>query len=96
MQNAEKISITMTPDILRAVRDSVEAGEYASISEALRDAVQVWLRQRLEDAERLDAIRARVRRSLDDARPDLSFDEVAARLTKLHADTVTAHGDAAT
>jgi len=59
MHNAEKISITMTPDMLRAVRDSVEAGEYASTSEALRDAVRVWLRQRLEDAERLNAIRAR-------------------------------------
>ena len=66
----------MTPDMLR-VRESVEAGEYASTSEALRDAVRVWVRQRLEDAERLNAIRARVRRSLDDPRPDMSFDEVA-------------------
>ena len=40
-------------------RESVEAGEYASTSEALRDAVRVWHRQRLEDAERLNAIRAR-------------------------------------
>lgn len=87
-----KISITMTPDMLRAVRDSVEAGEYASTS----DAGRVWLRQRVEDAERLNAIRARVRRSLDDPRPDLSFEEVDSRLAKLHADTVTARGDAAT
>ena len=62
MQNAEKISFTITTDTLRALRDSVEAGEYASTSEALRDAVRVWLRQRVEDAERLNAIRARVRR----------------------------------
>ena len=61
MQNAEKISFTITTDTLRALRDSVEAGEYASTSEALRDAVRVWLRQRVEDAERLNAIRARVR-----------------------------------
>ena len=65
MQNAEKISFTITTDTLRAVRDSVEAGEYASTSEALRDAVRVWLRQRVEDAERPNAVRARVRRSLD-------------------------------
>jgi antitoxin ParD1/3/4 len=96
MQNAEKISFTITTDTLRAVRDSVEAGEYASPSEALRDAVRVWLRQRVEDAERLNAIRARVRRSLDDPRPDLSFEKVDSRLAKLHADTVTARGDAAT
>jgi len=96
MQNAEKISITMTSDMLRVVRESVEAGEYASTSEALRDAVRVWQRQRLEDAERLNAIRARVRRSLDDPRSDMSFEEVEARLAKLHADTVKTHGDAAT
>jgi antitoxin ParD1/3/4 len=96
MQNAEKISITMTPDMLRLVRESVEAGEYASTSEALRDAVRVWQRQRLEDAERLNAIRARVRRSLDDPRSDMSFEEVDSRLAKLHADTGKKHSDAAT
>ena len=95
MQNAEKISFTITTDTPHAVRDSVEAGEYASTSEAPRDAVRVWLRQRVEDAERLNAILARVRRSLDDPRPDLSFEEVHSRLAKLHADTVTARGDAA-
>lgn len=85
MQTATKISITMTPDMLRAVRESVEAGEYASTSEALRDAVRVWQRQRLEDAERLNVIRARIRRSLDDPRPDLSSVEVDAHLNNLFA-----------
>ncbi len=44
MQNAEKISVTMTPDMLRILRESVAAGEYASTSEALRDAVRLWQR----------------------------------------------------
>jgi antitoxin ParD1/3/4 len=83
MQSAEKISITMTSEMLRAIRESVEAGEYASTSEALRDAVRVWQRVRLEDAERLAALRARVRRSLDDPRPDLDEAEVEARLNQL-------------
>ena len=86
MQAAEKISITMTPDQLRAVRESVEAGEYASTSEAMRDAVRVWQRQRLEDAERLNVIRARIRRSLDDPRPDLTGDEVQANLDAMFAE----------
>jgi antitoxin ParD1/3/4 len=38
MQAAEKISITMTSEQLRAVRESVASGEYASTTEALRDA----------------------------------------------------------
>ncbi|WP_036302787.1 CopG family transcriptional regulator [Methylobacterium sp. 77] len=86
MQPAEKISITMTPDLLRVVRDSVEAGEYASTSEVMRDAVRVWQRQRLEDAERLAAIRARVRRSLDDSRQDLTASDVDQQLTRLFTD----------
>ncbi|MFL9827052.1 type II toxin-antitoxin system ParD family antitoxin [Rhodoplanes sp. SY1] len=94
MQSAEKISITMTPDMLRAIRESVEAGEYASTSEAMRDAVRVWQRQRLEDAERLAAIRARVRRSLDDPRPDLDEDDVEARMKALFAETAKARRNA--
>jgi antitoxin ParD1/3/4 len=94
LRNAEKISITMTPDMLRAIRESVEAGEYASTSEALRDAVRVWQRQRMEDAERLTATRTRVRRSLDDPRPSIPLDEAFDRIEKLHADTVKVRGDA--
>ncbi|WP_320196431.1 ribbon-helix-helix domain-containing protein [Agrobacterium rosae] len=70
MQTAEKISITMTPEMLRIIRDTVTAGEYASTSEVVRDAMRV--RERQEHAERLNAIRARVRRSFDDPRTNLS------------------------
>ncbi|NML96108.1 ribbon-helix-helix domain-containing protein [Novosphingobium olei] len=86
MQNAEKISVTITTDMLSAIRASVEAGEYASTSEALRDAVRLWQRQRLEDAERLAAIRARVSRSLSDPRPSLDEGELDARLNRLFSD----------
>ncbi|TXM68249.1 type II toxin-antitoxin system ParD family antitoxin [Methylobacterium sp. WL103] len=86
MPPAEKISITMTPEHLRAVRESVAAGEYASTSEVLRDAVRLWQRQRLEDAERLNVIRARVRRSLDDPRPDLTGEDVQANLDAMFAE----------
>src|ERR1700722_5645355 len=93
LRNAEKISITMTPDMLRAIRESVEAGEYASTSEALRDAVRVWQRQRIEDAERLASIKARVRRSLDDPRPSLPLDEAFERIEKRHTARVKARSD---
>ena len=83
MQNAEKISITLPPDMLRLIREAVEAGEYASTSEALRDAVRAWQRQRLEDAERLAALRARVTASLADPAPSLSEAEADARLAAL-------------
>jgi antitoxin ParD1/3/4 len=74
MGPAEKVSITMTSDMLRAVRESVETGEYASTSEVLRDAVRLWRRRRAEDAESLAAIRTRVQRSIDDPRASLGAD----------------------
>jgi antitoxin ParD1/3/4 len=70
MEPAQKISIAMPLDLIRAIRESVEAGEYASTSEALPDAVRLRQRQRLEDAERLVASRpASVARSRIPARP---------------------------
>ena len=80
MNNAEKVSVTMAREQMQAIRERVEAGEFATVSEAMRDAVRVWQRQRIEDAERLEAIRARVRRSIEDPRPSLSEDEVDAAL----------------
>lgn len=81
----EEISISLAPELLRVVRESVEAGEFASASEALGDAVRVWRRERIEDAERLASARERIHRSLNDPRPDMSMDEVEARLRDLHS-----------
>ena len=93
MQTAEKISITLPPDMLRLIREAVDGGEYASTSEALRDAVRTWHRQRLEDAERLAALRARAQASLADPAPSLTEDEADARLAALFA--AAGAGDAA-
>jgi antitoxin ParD1/3/4 len=90
MQNAEKISITHHPR--HAPRHPRERGgrEYASTSEAVR----VWQRQRSEDAERLSAIKTRVRHSIEDPRPSVPLEEAFDRIEKRHADTVKARGDA--
>lgn len=85
MHETEKISITMSPDMLRSVQESIEAGEYASTSAVLHDAIRLWQRHRLEDARRVGAIKARIRRSLDDPRPDLSGEDVDAHLKALFA-----------
>ncbi len=80
MQPSDEITFTMPADMSAALRASVEDGEYASTSEAIRDAIRVWQRQRVDDANRLAVIRARVRRSLDDPRPNLTLAEVDAHL----------------
>jgi antitoxin ParD1/3/4 len=87
MSSDVTISITLAPDTLRAVRASVEAGEYASVDALLDAAVQALQRQRRADSEQLDDIRARIRRALDDPRPSLSIDEVEAHMEALFAQT---------
>jgi antitoxin ParD1/3/4 len=83
---AEELSITLTPEMAEELRASVAAGEYASTSEALRDAVRIWQHKRRGAAEDLVAIRARIRRSLDDPRPDMTLvEEVDALLAAAFA-----------
>jgi antitoxin ParD1/3/4 len=96
MPTAEKISVTMTSDMLQSIRESVESGEYASTSEALRDAVRLWRQRRLEHSERLSAIRARVRRSIEDPRPSLTEGEVDDHLDQLFEGAVRARRNAST
>lgn len=86
MPGAEKVSVTLTAEMVQAIRASVESGEYASGSEVVRDALRRWQGQRAEDAERLDGVRARIRRSLDDPRPSLSESEVDLELAQSGGD----------
>jgi len=44
--SVEKITIALTPEMAGFVRNSVNTGEYASASEAIRDAVREWQERR--------------------------------------------------
>lgn len=46
MASAEKITIALTPEMARVVREAVESGEFASTSEAVRDAARQWKERR--------------------------------------------------
>lgn len=82
MAAATKLSVTLTAEMVRDLEASVAAGEFASTSEALRDAVRLWRDRREERAERLAAIKARLQASIDDPRPRLTADEVFGRLAR--------------
>ncbi|QRE73043.1 type II toxin-antitoxin system ParD family antitoxin [Methylobacterium aquaticum] len=85
MQAADKTTGISVPS--EPPRESGAAGEHASLGDVLRDAVSLEKREREEEhAGRLNAIRARIRRSLDDPRPDLTLDEVDAALEALFAE----------
>jgi antitoxin ParD1/3/4 len=46
MTNVDKRSITLSPDLATAVDQAVAAGEYASVSEVIRDALRDWKERR--------------------------------------------------
>lgn len=77
---AEKLSITLPTEMVKAINDQVQDGRFASVSEVLREAMRTWMRQEEEHAARMASIRARIARSLDDSRPTLTLDEAFDRL----------------
>lgn len=84
MSAAEKISITLTPEMNRIIKQRVEAGDFASSSELIREALRVWQKREDEHNERLAAIRARIQKSIDDPRPSIPAEDVFDRLKEMH------------
>ena len=81
----EKLSITLPAEMVAVIKQQVETGRYASTSEMLRAAMQTWMREEDEHAERIEQIRAGIARSIADPRPLLTSAEVEARLDALVA-----------
>lgn len=46
MANVEKLSIALSSDMVRSIRDAVDSGDYATTSEVIRDALRSWTYQR--------------------------------------------------
>jgi antitoxin ParD1/3/4 len=66
MNTMERITITLTPEMAQTVRGAVEAGEYASSSEIIREALRDWRHKRALQAQELADLRAAVQEGLDD------------------------------
>lgn len=79
MANVEKLSIALTPDMAAEVRAAVEHGDYASVSEVVREALRDWrLRRKIETLE-TEELRRLVREGMDSG-PGLDAEQVFARL----------------
>ncbi len=66
MNTMERITITLTPEMAQTLRGAVEAGEYASSSEIIREALRDWRHKRALQAQELADLRAAVQEGLDD------------------------------
>ena len=68
-------SAALSPAILQELQASVEAGELATVDEALQHAVARWARERREIADWRARIRADVQRALNNPEPAIDLDE---------------------
>jgi antitoxin ParD1/3/4 len=65
MTNVDKRSITLSPELATLVDDAVAAGEYASASEVVREALRQWKERRDLFGYTLEELRALVQEGLD-------------------------------
>jgi antitoxin ParD1/3/4 len=93
MANIEKVSVALTSEQVATLRAAVDAGEYATTSEIVREAVRDWQMKRKLQREDLKTLR----RLWDEgkasgpARP-LSFAKLRREARKRLADSVRARG----
>ena len=65
MGHVDKRSITLSPELATLVDDAVAAGEYASASEVIRDALRQWKERRDLFGYTLEELRALIQEGVD-------------------------------
>ncbi len=90
MSEVERMTVTLTAEMAEAVRDAVKAGDYASSSEIIREALRDWQHNRALRKRQLEELRTDVRKGLDDIEAgrlrDFDPDRIIAKGRKLSAD----------
>ena len=89
---AEKISITLPPDMLSSIKERVEAGHYASTSEVIREAMRLWQKQEEEHRERITSIRKRLKHSAKSGKP-VPIDKAFGQIEQLHKKRMNASNE---
>ena len=75
-------TVTLSPDLAAKVRERIESGEAADPVGVVRAGLEAL---DASDMAKLDAIRAKIARSLDDPRPSVPIDEAFDRVKALLA-----------
>ncbi len=88
-EKAEKISITLPPDMLNAIKNKVSSGAYSSTSEVIREAMRMWQKHEEEYRARLALIRDRLERSANSGQP-VPLDQAFEQIENLHKHRVNA------
>jgi antitoxin ParD1/3/4 len=82
------MNVSLTPELDRYVEEKVRSGQYRSASEVLRESLRVLQRMDEERQARLDALRQKIDRGLDEldrgmgVDGDKAFDRVLAEIER--------------
>jgi antitoxin ParD1/3/4 len=81
----EKISIALPREMLSLVHDVVDAGEYASTSEVMRDALREWTLRRAARRQGISDLRKMWAEAVNDSRPGVEASAVLDKLEHKYA-----------
>jgi len=93
MPSIEKISIALPHEMVSLVREAVQAGEYSSSSEVIREALRDWNQKRTLRKAGLEELRHVWQQALQDNAPGLSPHDVFERLERKYQAIADAAGD---
>lgn len=65
MRGVEKLTIAVTPEMAGMIRAAVEAGDYASTSEVIRDALRLWKAHQAAREHEIEELRRLWQEGLD-------------------------------
>lgn len=82
-EKAERITITLPPDMLSSIKQKVSSGSYGSTSELIREAMRLWQKKEEEHEARLALIRTRLQNSKNSGEP-VPIEEAFGRIEELH------------
>jgi antitoxin ParD1/3/4 len=83
----ERMTITMPSEMASMVQAVVDTGDYATVSEVIREAVREWRARRVNQQQELRALENDIQKGLADLEAgrlkDFDVDRIAARGRKL-------------
>jgi antitoxin ParD1/3/4 len=88
----QKISIALPPEMVASLRQAVDAGEYSSSSEVVREALRDWTHKRQLQQNGLDELRNVWKAARKKNGPYLPSDEVMDRLERKYQAIADAAG----
>lgn len=93
-EKAERITITLPPEMLAAIKTKVSSGAYGSTSEVIREAMRVWEKHEEEHEMRLSLVRKRLAAAIQSG-PPVPIEEAFKIIEQRHLERMKKQSDEA-